>query len=286
MADESSAPPTPPAADAQALPGPPRTIRLTLAYDGGGYAGWQWQPGKPTVQGMLEAALHDLTGEPHERVEASGRTDAGVHALGQVASFVTRRGWPAEVFVRALNVRLPPDIVVLDAAEVPATFHPRRSARRKRYRYVYHDGPQRDPFRRRVAWHVYPRLNEAAMHAAAQAWRGRHDFRAFETAGSPRRSTVRTVFAAEVTRGTGHEADLVCFEIEADGFLYNMVRAMAGTLREIGRGAAPLEWAAEVLAAGDRSAAGMTAPPEGLFLVRVEYAGEGDAPPDDEDPPS
>lgn len=246
-----------------------RTIKLTLAYDGTDYAGWQVQPGEKTVQEAVERAVEKITGE-RIRVIASGRTDAGVHALAQVVGFRTESQLAADVFQRALNAELPRDIAVLKAADAADDFHPIRDAVRKRYRYVIHDGPVRDIFRRRYCWQYHNRLDHAAMSRAAQALLGTHDFSSFETAGAERKDSIRTVYELQVERGRGVEEDLITIEIEADGFLYNMVRAIVGTLVEVGRGAQPECWVAEVLAAADRRAAGPTAPPQGLFLVRVD----------------
>ena len=247
-----------------------RTIKLILAYDGTAYAGWQVQPGHDTVQGVLEAALEKITGAP-VRVTASGRTDAGVHALGQVASFTTESRHPAEVFQRALNAELPHDVAVLEAAEAQEGFHAIRDSVRKRYRYIIHDGPVRDVFRRRYCWGVYERLDAEAMQRAAQPLAGKHDFSSFQSSGAERATSVRTIYGISVKRGRLAERDLLTTEVEADGFLYNMVRAIVGTLVEVGRGARAESWPAEVLQATDRRAAGPTAPPQGLFLVRVEY---------------
>ncbi|OYV89059.1 MAG: tRNA pseudouridine(38-40) synthase TruA [Planctomycetia bacterium 21-64-5] len=247
-----------------------RTIKLTLAYDGTAYAGWQVQPGQRTLQETLEAALATITGETI-RVTASGRTDAGVHALGQVVSFDTQLTLSAEVFQRALNAELPDDMAVLDAAEAPPGFHAIRDAVRKRYRYVLHDGPVPDVFRRHYAWHYRQRLDAEVMHRAAQGLLGTHDFRSFETGWPQRTSSVRTIFDLSVRRSLAGDEELIAVEVEADGFLYNMVRAIVGTLVEVGRGSRPEGWPAEVLAAQDRRVAGMTAPPQGLFLLRVEY---------------
>jgi tRNA pseudouridine38-40 synthase len=246
-----------------------RTLKLTLAYDGTAYAGWQVQPGQRTLQGTLEAALAKITRETI-RVTASGRTDAGVHALGQVVSFHTESSLPADVFQRALNAELPDDMVVLAAAEAPAGFHAIRDAVRKRYRYLLHDGRVSDVFRRHEVWHYREPLDAAAMHRAAQALLGKHDFRSFESAWQ-RTSSVRTIFDISVVRGRSGDENLIALEVEADGFLYNMVRAIVGTLVEVGRGTRGESWSAEVLAAQDRRTAGMTAPPQGLFLLRVEY---------------
>jgi len=251
-----------------------RSIRLIVAYDGGDYAGWQIQPGQVTVQEVLEGAIGKVTGEP-ARAVASGRTDAGVHALGQVVGFRTASRLPADVLRRALNAELPCDVAVLDAREAPEGFHPIRDAVRKRYRYVIHDGPVRDVFGRRYCWHYRSRLDAAAMQRAAGALLGRHDFRSFETGGAPRNDSIRTIYDLEVERGRGEGGDRITVEVEADGFLYNMVRAIVGSLVDVGRGAQDASWLARVLAARDRRQAGPTAPPQGLFLVRVELKDEG-----------
>lgn len=247
-----------------------RTLRLTVAYDGSAYAGWQWQPQQKTVQGAIEDALARVTGES-TRVVASGRTDTGVHALGQVVAFQTDTRLSNEVLARALNAELPDDVAVLDIKPARDGFDPIREAVRKRYRYVIHDGTGRDVFRRRYCWHIKWRLDVEAMQRAALALLGKHDFRSFETDWPSRVSSVRTVYVLDVRRGTDDEADLVMFEVEADGFLYNMVRNIVGTLVEVGRGNEPESWPGEVLAAGDRREAGPKAPAHGLFLVRVVY---------------
>lgn len=247
-----------------------RTLKLTLAYDGTKYAGWQVQPGQRTLQETLESGLAKITGETI-RVTASGRTDAGVHALGQVVSFDTETMLAPDVFQRALNAELPDDMAVLAASEASPGFHAIRDAVRKRYRYVIHDGPVPDVFRRRYAWHYRQRLDAAAMHWSAQSLLGTHDFRSFESAWPQRMSSVRTIFEIFVVRGFAGDDNLLSLEVEADGFLYNMVRAIVGTLVEVGRGSRPDTWPAEVLAAEDRRVAGMTAPAHGLFLVCVDY---------------
>jgi tRNA pseudouridine38-40 synthase len=247
-----------------------RTLKLTLAYDGTAYAGWQVQPGQSTVQGALETAWHEITGESI-RALASGRTDAGVHALGQVVGVRTESSMETDVLRRALNARLPHDIAVLEATDAVDGFHAIRDARRKRYRYVIHDAPVRDVFRRAYCWHYPSRLDAEAMGRAARALLGKHDFSSFETSGSPRQSPVRTIHGLDVPRGEREGCDRITIEVEADGFLYNMARAIVGTLVEVGRGAQDESWPGEVLRAADRRAAGPTAPPQGLFLVRVEY---------------
>jgi tRNA pseudouridine38-40 synthase len=260
-----------------------RTLKLTIAYDGTDYAGWQFQPGAATVQEAMERAIARVTGQS-VRVLASGRTDAGVHAAGQVVGFHTESPLPPDVLRRALNAVLPHDIAVLEVAEAPDGFHPIRDAVRKRYRYTIHDGPDRDVFRRHLAWHYrYGRLDAEAMQRAAAALLGTHDFRSFETSGAERKSSVRTIFELRVQRGRAGGADrfphaereeyeeYITIDVQADGFLYNMVRTIVGTLVEVGRGKRPETWPGEVLPAQDRRLAGPTAPPQGLCLMRVDH---------------
>jgi len=252
-----------------------RNLKLTLAYDGTDFCGWQIQPDARTVQGELERALAATTGEAIRTV-ASGRTDAGVHALGQVVSFRTGVDWPIESFRRALATHLPEDMAVVAAEDAPPDFHAIRSAKRKRYRYLIHDGRIADVHRRRFAWHCRERLDERLMRMGAEALVGTHDFASFQTTGAPRESTVRTIYEVSIQRGSGEDwlgpiERLVSIEVEADGFLYNMMRSIAGTLAHVGRGKYAPAWVGEVLAARDRTQAGPTAPACGLFLVSVTY---------------
>jgi tRNA pseudouridine38-40 synthase len=258
---------------------PMRVIKFRIAYDGTQYAGWQVQKGRLTIQEALETALGRITGETI-RVTASGRTDAGVHARGQVVSFPTNTALAAESLRRAANACLPRDVRVLEAGDAPPGFDANRQAICKRYRYLIDNGPLADVFLRFYSWHYPFPLDAAAMDRAAAVLRGTHDFASFETRGSPRVTTVRTVFEIGVGRGAEQESPpgftqghLVVLEIAADGFLYNMVRAIVGTLVDVGRGARPESWVGEVLRARDRRAAGRTAPPQGLFLMHVAYAG-------------
>jgi tRNA pseudouridine38-40 synthase len=243
-----------------------RNIKLTIAYDGTDFHGWQRQPGLRTVQQVLDEAIEQLTGAA-PRTNASGRTDAGVHAMGQVVHFLTASRHGPDVFVRALNATLPRDVRVLDACEKPQAFHATLDARSKRYRYRIDNGQYASPFELRYAWHVFRRLDVEAMNRAAAPLFGRHDFRSFETDWPNRMSSVRTIFDVAVAR----QGDIVQVEVEADGFLYNMVRAIAGTLALVGSGKRPEEWVGDVLWAENRVEAGPTAPPQGLFLVRVDY---------------
>lgn len=247
-----------------------RSLRMTIAYDGADFLGWQRQPGPRTVQGEVERVLAQITGEPIIAT-ASGRTDSGVHALGQVVGFQTSSQLPHDVFLKALNAELPADIAALDMAAAPDDFDPIRHSTRKRYRYVIEDSRVPDVFARRHLWHIRKRLDAAAMQQAALALVGKHDFTSFQTAGSSRLSTIRTVFDVSVKRQPSEIADRIIIEVEADGFLYNMVRNIVGTLVVVGRGKRSVAWPGEVLAARDRRAAGMTAPAQGLFLLWVKY---------------
>jgi tRNA pseudouridine38-40 synthase len=246
-----------------------RTLKLLLSYDGTDFFGWQRQPDRRTVQQVLEEAIGKLTGtEP--TTYASGRTDAGVHALGQVAHFHTASRHSPEVFVKALNALLPRDVRVRGAWEMPQSFHATLDAKAKLYRYVIDNHPIADPLQRRYSYHVYHHLDVPAMSRAAQALQGRHDFHSFETHWPNRTSSVRTIMHIAVSR----QGDFVWIDAEADGFLYNMVRTIAGSLILVGEGRWPESRLAEVLAAEDRRLAGPTAPPQGLFLVRVRYSND------------
>jgi tRNA pseudouridine38-40 synthase len=243
-----------------------RNIKLTLAYDGTDFHGWQRQPGVRTVQEILEDALTQLTGT-RPATNASGRTDAGVHALGQVVHFLTVSRHSNETFVRALNAHLPQDLRVLAAEEKPQAFHATLDAKSKRYRYAIDNGTIADVFQIRYCWHVHRPLDAAAMARAGHFLLGRHDFHSFETEWPNRTSSVRTIFDLTVERSGA----FITIEVEADGFLYNMVRSIAGTLALVGAGKRAPAWVADVLAGENRVLAGPTAPAKGLFLVKVDY---------------
>lgn len=247
-----------------------RFLKLTLSYDGTGYFGWQSQPNRPTIQGEIEKALSRITGEAISAV-ASGRTDAGVHALGQVVSVRTHSPMPCHILQRALAANLPEDIGVIEVCDAPEGFHAIRDAISKRYRYVIDDGVVGDVFARRYAWRIPRRLDERAMHEGAQTLLGKHDFSSFEAAGAERQSSVRTIGEIFVVRRAGQGGERVVFEVESDGFLYHMVRNIVGVLVKVGRGRHNAHWPAEVLAAKSRLAAANTAPARGLFLVSVRY---------------
>jgi tRNA pseudouridine38-40 synthase len=244
-----------------------RNFKITMGYDGTDFKGWQTQPGYRTVQETLERAIAAVTGEPRVRVNASGRTDAGVHAVGQVANFYSGTRHPPNVLLRAVNAHLPPDVVISACEDVHQSFDANKDAVRKLYRYVIHDGDVPDLFLRRFSHHNRHRLDAAAMRRASLPLVGRHDFHSFETEWPNRMTSVRTITHLAVNRF----ADYVWIDVEADGFLYNMVRSIAGTLINVGRGFWPESKVDEILNAEDRRQAGPTAPPEGLFLMRVSY---------------
>lgn len=243
-----------------------RTIKLVVQYDGSDFVGWQRQGKGTSVQGLIEEALATIDGAP-VTLHGAGRTDAGVHARGQVASAeVTFDHDPATV-ARALNSQLPEDVRVLEVVEAAEGFHARFSARSKTYAYRIRISEVADPFDRAYAWHVRSPLDLEAMRRAAALLIGTHDFAAFQSAGTEVRTTVRTIHRSEVV----HEPGLITYDIAGDGFLRHMVRAIVGTLVEIGRGRWPSQTMADVLASGARTGAGPTAPACGLFLVRVDY---------------
>lgn len=246
-----------------------RTFRLVLEYDGAGFEGWQIQAGaRParTVQGVLVDALASVTGRT-PRVRGAGRTDAGVHALGQVASVEVETGLAPERLQAALNARLPGDLAVRALVEAPPGWDALRAARGKHYRYRIWNGAQRSPLRAGTCWWIRERLDLDALARAAGSFEGRHDFAAFQAAGSSVKTTTRTVTRCAVSGDAGGEIRL---DVEGEGFLRHMVRNLAGTLVEIGRGRWPVERAAEILASLDRGQAGPTAPAHGLCLIRVD----------------
>ncbi len=244
-----------------------RNIRLTLSYDGTDFFGWQTQPGFRTVQETLETALAALCNGQRVRANASGRTDTGVHAVGQVVNCFLETRIATNVLVKAINAHLPEDVVVRAAEDVPQAFDANRDARRKLYRYAINDAEVPDVFMRRYCHHSRYRLDAAAMGRAAGPLRGRHDFHSFETDWPNRMSSVRTITHLSVNR----MGPWIWVDVEADGFLYNMVRAIVGTLMYVGRGKWSEDEVGRILHAEDRTQAGPTAPAKGLFLMRVTY---------------
>jgi tRNA pseudouridine38-40 synthase len=256
------------------------TFKITLAYDGTNYVGWQRQASGTSVQGLVEDALRELDGRDVV-LHGAGRTDAGVHALGQVASCTLERAIESDVVARALNARLPPDVRVVSAEGAAPDFHARFSAKAKTYRYLIYHADVMSPFERCYAWHMFGDLDVDAMEAAARLLEGRHDFAAFQTASGTARTTERTVTRSRIVRTTLSAAanegehsgcgELVAYEITGDGFLRHMVRSIVGTLVEVGRGRMSTQEMRMVLLSCDRRRAGPTAPARGLFLVAVEY---------------
>ena len=272
-----------------------RNLKLILSYDGADFAGWQVQPGRATVQGALASAIRRLSGE-NVLPQGSGRTDAGVHALAQVASFATSATIPAENWMRALNHILPASIRVLEVTEASPEFHARKSARAKTYRYRIHRGAVCPPFLARYVWHYPYPLNESAMIAAAELVVGTHDFTTFAAVDPERiermaasediRATnmtntltshdgttnegttnVRTIFSSTWTR----EGEELIYTVRGSGFLHHMVRNLVGTFLLMGKGTVSLGDLRRILDARERAAAGPTAPASGLYLVEVEY---------------
>lgn len=258
---------------------PPRHIRLIVEYDGTSLSGWQRQANGPTVQGHLEAALGRLLSHPAPVVGAS-RTDAGVHARGQVASFRTERPIPLHGIRRGLNSLLPREIAVRDAAEVPDDFHPRFSATGKHYRYSILVRPDRSPRWRDRAWHHPDPLSIEAMAAAAAQLLGEHDFAAFRAAGCTAATTTRRIdsidlstISASAPAAAAADPELLVIDVRGNAFLRNMVRILVGTLAEVGAGRRSPAQVAEILASRDRTRAGITAPAHGLELMEVRYDG-------------
>jgi tRNA pseudouridine38-40 synthase len=243
-----------------------RNIRLLLEYDGLPFHGWQIQPQSPTIQEVLQRALERITGE-EAVLKASGRTDAGVHALGQVANFHTRSGIATDAFPRALNSLTPPSITVLEAGEVDPSFDSQFSALSKTYRYFLLLRPHASALDHTRHWHVPSRLNLPRMRRAASLLTGKRDFSSFRAAGCGAKSPVRRLSRLEMAR----RGDRLSIELEADGFLRHMVRNIVGTLVEIGRGRLHPDDIPLIVKAKDRSRAGVTAPPYGLFLHSVVY---------------
>jgi tRNA pseudouridine38-40 synthase len=243
------------------------TFKITVAYDGAPFVGWQRQAEGPSIQGLIEDALIDLEGR-HVTVTGAGRTDAGVHALAQIASVTLTRDIEPDVVMRSLNAKLPIEIRVRSVEVVPASFHARFHAKAKSYRYRVWNAEVLDPFERAYAWHVTTPLDVAAMSGAARLLEGHHDFAAFQTVGSEPSATDRVIMRSTLMAS---ERGLLTYEVTGNGFLRHMVRTIVGTLIEIGRGRQRPEWMRELIASRDRAQAGRTAPAHGLFLVRVDY---------------
>lgn len=243
-----------------------RNIKIEIEYDGSNYSGWQVQENSVTVQGQIIGALEELTGR-HIRIHGSGRTDAGVHARGQVASFILESSIPTERLPLALNSILPRDIAITRAEEVPMDFHARFSAIGKRYIYHIYQSQFRSPILRNYSYHVHHKLDYHTIREAAEIFIGSHDFRAFMASGSSVKNTVRTINKLDISK----EGKSLYICIEGDGFLYNMVRIIVGTLVDVARGKIEIGQIERALESKDRTMAGHTAPAQGLFLDKVFY---------------
>lgn len=243
-----------------------RNIRLLIEYDGTQYAGWQWQNDQKTVQEMLSKAVEQVVQEP-VKIYGASRTDSGVHALGQVANFKTTSSIPSKRLIHAINFYLPHDITVKGAADVPVSFHAQYDAQSKIYRYTLLNNWIRTSLNRNFCYLCGLLLNAEKMRYAAQYLIGTHDFTSFTTSALQGKNRIRTVKRLEITR----EGKYLYFTVEANGFLYNMVRTMVGTLIEVGRGKIMVESMKDILGAKNRNLAGPTAPAKGLCLIEVKY---------------
>ncbi len=254
-----------------------RYIRLLIEYDGTEYHGWQSQKSGGTIQDIIKERIQGVTGE-EVRLTGSSRTDAGVHALGQVAVFGTGSSLDAHVIARALNAKLPPDIRVLSAEETDEDFHPRYSSVKKSYYYIISEGRHQSAFLRRYVWNLHSHLDLDSMSKAAVLLIGKHDFSSFRASDCGAKHPVRTVYAVDMTRleeigfmTSPIKGDFIKIRIEADAFLRHMVRNIIGTIVEVGRGKIAVEEFRRIFQACDRTIAGPTAPAQGLFLERISY---------------
>lgn len=244
-----------------------RNIKLTIEYDGKEYNGWQKQPDKLNIQGTIEKAIERITGEQVDLM-ASGRTDRGVHALGQVANFKTNSNIPIEKFAIAINSNLKKSILIKSAEEVDERFHSRLTCKKKTYRYVINNSKYGTAIYRNLETHIPIKLNIEEMQKAIKFFEGEHDFKAFKSSGTSSKSSVRTIYKAEVKQMPN---DKIWIELTGNGFLYNMVRIIAGTLVEVGLGKIKANEINDIMESKRRENAGKTLPPQGLYLVNVEY---------------
>ena len=243
-----------------------RNIRLTIEYYGKDFSGWQKQPTKLNIQGEIERAIKNITGEDVDLI-ASGRTDAGVHAVGQVANFKTNSNIPVEKFPIAINTKLKRSIRIIEAQEVDDRFHSRYNCKKKTYRYVINNSENGTAIYRNLEYNFPQKLNVEKMNEAAKYFLGEHDFKGFKASGTSSKSSVRIIYEANVYQ----EGSRIFIELIGNGFLYNMVRIISGTLIEVGLGKIKPEDITDIIESGDRERAGKTLPPQGLYLVKVEY---------------
>ena len=243
-----------------------RNIKLTIEYDGKEFNGWQKQPNKLNIQGEIERAIEEITGEQVD-LYGSGRTDAGVHSLGQVANFKTNSKLPIEKVAIAINSKLKKSIRIKKAEEVSENFHSRYNCHKKKYRYIINNSSQGSAIYRGLEYHVSQKLNVEKMKKAIKFFEGEHDFKAFKSSGTSSKSSVRTIYNAELKQN----GERIIIELTGNGFLYNMVRIISGTLLEVGLGNIKAEDIPNIIESKDRKMAGKTLPPHGLYLVEVMY---------------
>ena len=244
-----------------------RNIKLTIEYDGREFNGWQKQPNKLNIQGTIEQAIKSITGEEEVELNASGRTDAGVHAIGQVANFKTNSKIPIEKFAIAINSNLKKSIVIKKAEEVDERFHSRLNCKKKTYRYIINNSEEGTAIYRNLETHIPQKLNVQKMQEAIKYFEGEHDFKAFKASGTSSKSSVRTIYNGKVYQ----ENHRIFIELTGNGFLYNMVRIISGTLVEVGMGKIEPTKIKEIIEIGKRENAGKTLPPNGLYLLEVMY---------------
>ena len=244
-----------------------RNIKLIIEYDGKDFNGWQKQPNKLNIQGEIEKAIERITREKVDLM-ASGRTDAGVHAIGQVANFKTNSNIPIEKIPIALNTNLKKSIIIKSAEEVEERFHSRLNCKRKTYRYIINNSKYGTAIYRNLETHIPMKLNIQKMQEAVKYFEGEHDFKAFKASGTSSKSSVRTIYKAEVIQ---KENEKIYIELTGSGFLYNMVRIISGTLVDVGLGKIEPEEIKNIIKSQKRENAGKTLPPQGLYLVKVEY---------------
>lgn len=243
-----------------------KNILLTIEYDGKDFNGWQKQPNKLNIQGEIERAIEEITGEKVDLI-ASGRTDAGVHALAQMANFKTNSKLPVEKYPIALNTKLKKSIRIQKAEEVEENFHSRYHCKQKTYRYIINNSGQGSSIYRNLEYFIPNKLDVEKMQEAVKYFEGEHDFKAFKASGTSSKSSVRTIYKAKVEK----QGERIIIELTGNGFLYNMVRIIAGTLVEVGLGKIEAEKIPDIIQSQKRENAGKTLPPNGLYLLQVEY---------------
>ena len=243
-----------------------RNIKLTIEYDGKDFNGWQKQPNKLNIQGEIERVIENITGEKVELI-ASGRTDAGVHAMGQVANFKTHSNIAIDKFPIAINSQVKNSIRIQNAEEVDEKFHSRYNCKRKTYRYVIDNSKYGSAIYRNISYHMSIPLNIEEMKKAIKYFEGEHDFKAFKSSGTSSKSSIRTIYKANIIT----EGPNIAVDLTGNGFLYNMVRIIVGTLVDVGLGKINAEDIPNIIESKDRTKAGKTLPPQGLMLLRVEY---------------